>query len=278
MRRDIGAAERDVVTRGVGRSAGQQGSATGSGASQRVCISFSRILIAVFIHGFDRAVLHSLDNCNLDLRLGLEHLWRWMLNCLCIFGAFDRLRLMMMLVLYWSRTNHLAFNVFHPIQRWAYISVLLKLTNFLKMGRINELDMVCLLCKVGVQQWKMQERDQVEGVGFFKNSTRKENYCEHAVIPNLDDFTSFFGVYDGHGATGGQERGGNPIPFRGGENEEVEILDGEDGMPSLEPISREEMSIGYEQKGAEFARRGVDYERRGVDFERRGDFEEGFGY
>ncbi|KAL0926228.1 hypothetical protein M5K25_002440 [Dendrobium thyrsiflorum] len=58
---------------------------------------------------------------------------------------------------------------------------------------------------------------------------------------------------DGHG------RGGNPSPFRGRKNQEVEILEGGDGMPPLEPLSREEISIGYEQKGADFARRGEDY-------------------
>ncbi|KAL0905545.1 hypothetical protein M5K25_023973 [Dendrobium thyrsiflorum] len=68
-------------------------------------------------------------------------------------------------------------------------------------------------------------------------------------------------------ANGGQERGGNPNPFKERENQEVEILEGEDGMPPLEPISREEMSIEYERRGADFRRRWVDYESRGVDFE-----------
>ncbi|KAH0454818.1 hypothetical protein IEQ34_016742 [Dendrobium chrysotoxum] len=50
-------------------------------------------------------------------------------------------------------------------------------------------------------------------------------------------------------------------------------------MPPIEPIFREAISSGYEQRGADFARRWADHERRGADFERRrGDFEEGFGY
>ncbi|KAL0904250.1 hypothetical protein M5K25_026333 [Dendrobium thyrsiflorum] len=55
---------------------------------------------------------------------------------------------------------------------------------------------------------------------------------------------------------GGQGRGGNPNPFRGEENQEVEILEGGDGMAPLEPLSREEIIIGYERRGADFARRG----------------------
>ncbi|KAL0913807.1 hypothetical protein M5K25_017296 [Dendrobium thyrsiflorum] len=58
-------------------------------------------------------------------------------------------------------------------------------------------------------------------------------------------------------ATDGQGRGENLNPFRGGENQEVEILEGENGMPSLEPISRGEMIIGYERRDTDFARRGV---------------------
>ncbi|KAL0920102.1 hypothetical protein M5K25_009212 [Dendrobium thyrsiflorum] len=66
---------------------------------------------------------------------------------------------------------------------------------------------------------------------------------------------------------GGQGGGGNPNPIRGGENQEVEILEEEDEMTHLEPISREDMSSGYERRGADFARRGVDYERRGISKE-----------
>ncbi|KAL0911561.1 hypothetical protein M5K25_019710 [Dendrobium thyrsiflorum] len=47
-------------------------------------------------------------------------------------------------------------------------------------------------------------------------------------------------------------RGGNPNPFRGRENSEVEVLEGEDGMPPLEPLSREEMSQAYDRRGADF--------------------------
>ncbi|PKU78550.1 hypothetical protein MA16_Dca011107 [Dendrobium catenatum] len=39
--------------------------------------------------------------------------------------------------------------------------------------------------------------------------------------------------------TGVQGRGGIPNPFKGRENPEVEVHDGEDGMPPLEPLSRE---------------------------------------
>ncbi|KAH0456698.1 hypothetical protein IEQ34_014605 [Dendrobium chrysotoxum] len=45
---------------------------------------------------------------------------------------------------------------------------------------------------------------------------------------------------DGHGI------GGNPNPSRGRKNPEVEILEGEDDMPPLEPLSREEMSQGIQ--------------------------------
>ncbi|KAH0459117.1 hypothetical protein IEQ34_011931 [Dendrobium chrysotoxum] len=78
---------------------------------------------------------------------------------------------------------------------------------------------------------------------------------------------------------GGGGRGGNPNMVRERENPEVEILEGEDGIPPIEPLSREEMSIGYVRRGAEFIRRGDDFERRGADFKRRReDFDEGFGY
>ncbi|KAH0454565.1 hypothetical protein IEQ34_016489 [Dendrobium chrysotoxum] len=76
--------------------------------------------------------------------------------------------------------------------------------------------------------------------------------------------------------TGGHGRGGNPNMFKGRENPEVEILEGEDGMPHLESLSREEMSIGYERGGADFVRRGDDFDGRGAEFERRrGDFDDG---
>ncbi|KAL0918614.1 hypothetical protein M5K25_010632 [Dendrobium thyrsiflorum] len=59
--------------------------------------------------------------------------------------------------------------------------------------------------------------------------------------------------------TGGHRRGGNPSPFRGRENSEVEIIEGDDGMPPLEPLSREEISMGYERRGVDFeeVRRGA---------------------
>ncbi|PKU79814.1 hypothetical protein MA16_Dca024387 [Dendrobium catenatum] len=79
--------------------------------------------------------------------------------------------------------------------------------------------------------------------------------------------------------TGGHGRDGNPNKSRGREKPEVEILEGEDRMPPLEPLSREELSIGYARRGAEFVRRGDDFDLRGADFERRrGDFDEWFGY
>ncbi|KAI0500720.1 hypothetical protein KFK09_018936 [Dendrobium nobile] len=85
---------------------------------------------------------------------------------------------------------------------------------------------------------------------------------------------------DGHGV------GGNPNPVRGRRNPEVEILEGEDDMPPLEPLSREDMSLGYDRRGAdfggrreEFQHRGAEFQRRGAEFEgRRGEYEEGFGY
>ncbi|KAL0928960.1 hypothetical protein M5K25_000899 [Dendrobium thyrsiflorum] len=71
--------------------------------------------------------------------------------------------------------------------------------------------------------------------------------------------------------TGGHGRGGNPNMLRGRENPKVKILEGEDGIPHIEPLSREEMSMGYGRKGADFVRRGDDVDRRGADFMRRGD-------
>ncbi|KAL0906618.1 hypothetical protein M5K25_025128 [Dendrobium thyrsiflorum] len=57
------------------------------------------------------------------------------------------------------------------------------------------------------------------------------------------------------GATNGQGSGRNPIPIRRRENQEVEILEGENGTPPLEPISREEMSSIFERMGADFEQR-----------------------
>ncbi|KAL0923709.1 hypothetical protein M5K25_007776 [Dendrobium thyrsiflorum] len=75
--------------------------------------------------------------------------------------------------------------------------------------------------------------------------------------------------------TGGYERGGNPNPFKGRKNPEVEVLEGENGMPTLEPLSKEEMSLGYDRMGADFVGR-EEIHCRGVDFEgRRGEYDEG---
>ncbi|KAL0907560.1 hypothetical protein M5K25_021976 [Dendrobium thyrsiflorum] len=77
--------------------------------------------------------------------------------------------------------------------------------------------------------------------------------------------------------TGNHGRGGNPNPFRGGGNSEVEVLEGEDGMPHIEPLSREEMSQAYDRRGADFVGRREEFPRRAADFEgRRQDFDEGF--
>ncbi|KAL0924099.1 hypothetical protein M5K25_004905 [Dendrobium thyrsiflorum] len=69
--------------------------------------------------------------------------------------------------------------------------------------------------------------------------------------------------------TGGHGRGENPNPSRGRENSEVEDLEGDDGMPPLEPLSREEMSMGYDRRGADFVGRREEYHRRGAEFEGR---------
>ncbi|KAL0909027.1 hypothetical protein M5K25_023549 [Dendrobium thyrsiflorum] len=69
--------------------------------------------------------------------------------------------------------------------------------------------------------------------------------------------------------TGGHERGGNPNPFRGREISEVEVLEGDDGMPPLEPLSREVMSMGYNRRGADFVGRSEEYHSRGTEFEGR---------
>ncbi|KAL0920118.1 hypothetical protein M5K25_009229 [Dendrobium thyrsiflorum] len=67
--------------------------------------------------------------------------------------------------------------------------------------------------------------------------------------------------------TGGHERGGNPNPFRVRENSEVEVLEGDDEMPPLESLSREEMSMGYDRRVADFVGRREEFHRRGADFE-----------
>ncbi|KAL0915178.1 hypothetical protein M5K25_015578 [Dendrobium thyrsiflorum] len=81
------------------------------------------------------------------------------------------------------------------------------------------------------------------------------------------------GTNDDHG------RKGNPNMFRGRENPDVEILEGEDGMPPLEPLSREEISTGFERRTTEFTGRRDDFYHRGADFERgRGESDEGGRY
>ncbi|KAL0927604.1 hypothetical protein M5K25_001792 [Dendrobium thyrsiflorum] len=79
--------------------------------------------------------------------------------------------------------------------------------------------------------------------------------------------------------TGNHGSGRNPNPFRGRENPEVEVLEGEDGMPPLELLSREGMSQAYDRRGAEFEGRREEIPRMAVDFEgRRRDYDEGFDY
>ncbi|KAL0920178.1 hypothetical protein M5K25_009296 [Dendrobium thyrsiflorum] len=67
---------------------------------------------------------------------------------------------------------------------------------------------------------------------------------------------------------GGHGRGGNPNPSGGRENSEVEVLEGDDGMPPLEPLSREELSRGYDRREAEYVGRREEFYRRGAGFER----------
>ncbi|KAH0466742.1 hypothetical protein IEQ34_003980 [Dendrobium chrysotoxum] len=50
--------------------------------------------------------------------------------------------------------------------------------------------------------------------------------------------------------TDGQGKDGNPNPPRGRKNTEVEILEVEDDMPPLKPLSREEMSQGSKDKAS----------------------------
>ncbi|KAH0466893.1 hypothetical protein IEQ34_004131 [Dendrobium chrysotoxum] len=79
--------------------------------------------------------------------------------------------------------------------------------------------------------------------------------------------------------TGGHGRGGNLNPLRGRENPEVEILEGKDGMPPLKPLCREDMSMGYERRGADFVGKRGDFYYRGADLERRrGEADKGYGY
>ncbi|KAH0464550.1 hypothetical protein IEQ34_007336 [Dendrobium chrysotoxum] len=66
---------------------------------------------------------------------------------------------------------------------------------------------------------------------------------------------------DGHGI------GGNLNPSRGRRMPEVEILQGENDMPPLESLSREEMSMGYDRRGVDFGGRREEFHRRGTDFE-----------
>ncbi|KAL0916089.1 hypothetical protein M5K25_013571 [Dendrobium thyrsiflorum] len=79
-------------------------------------------------------------------------------------------------------------------------------------------------------------------------------------------------VPDTKEATSRHGSGGNLNLLKGRKDQAVETLDGEDGMPPLEPISREEMSIEYERRGANFARiRVIDEEDFCKDGEREGD-------
>ncbi|KAL0908553.1 hypothetical protein M5K25_023053 [Dendrobium thyrsiflorum] len=63
------------------------------------------------------------------------------------------------------------------------------------------------------------------------------------------------------------EARGNLNRFRGRENPKVEILEGEDGIPPLEPPSREEISIGIERT-IEFIGKREDFYHQSADFER----------
>ncbi|KAH0458609.1 hypothetical protein IEQ34_011423 [Dendrobium chrysotoxum] len=53
---------------------------------------------------------------------------------------------------------------------------------------------------------------------------------------------------EARGAAAGQGSGVNPNPIRKGEDQEVEILEREGRMPSLEFILREETSMGYGER------------------------------
>ncbi|KAL0922170.1 hypothetical protein M5K25_006136 [Dendrobium thyrsiflorum] len=62
--------------------------------------------------------------------------------------------------------------------------------------------------------------------------------------------------------TGDHRRGGNLNSFRGRENPEVEVLEGDDGMPPPEPLSREEMSMEYDRRSAYFEGGREEFHRR----------------
>ncbi|KAL0917947.1 hypothetical protein M5K25_013056 [Dendrobium thyrsiflorum] len=66
-------------------------------------------------------------------------------------------------------------------------------------------------------------------------------------------------------AADSQGSGENPKPIRRREDQEVEILEGAEKMPHLEPIPREESGREYVER-----REGLGHERRDVEFERRG--------
>ncbi|KAL0925268.1 hypothetical protein M5K25_003588 [Dendrobium thyrsiflorum] len=81
------------------------------------------------------------------------------------------------------------------------------------------------------------------------------------------------------GTNGDHGRRGNPNLFKGRENPDVDILEGEDGMSPLELLSREKISTGFNRRPAEFARKREDFYHRGADFERgRGEYDEGGRY
>ncbi|KAL0917295.1 hypothetical protein M5K25_012348 [Dendrobium thyrsiflorum] len=80
-------------------------------------------------------------------------------------------------------------------------------------------------------------------------------------------------------ATDNQGCGENPNPIRRREDEEVEILEGEERIPPLEPNPREEPGrgygerhekVGHERRGVEFERGGAVFERGGTNYDRRG--------
>ncbi|KAL0910093.1 hypothetical protein M5K25_021031 [Dendrobium thyrsiflorum] len=68
--------------------------------------------------------------------------------------------------------------------------------------------------------------------------------------------------------TVGHRRGENPNPFRRRKNPNVEILEGEDDMPLLESLSREERSIGFERMVAAFSGKREGFNHKGAKFER----------
>ncbi|KAL0922161.1 hypothetical protein M5K25_006126 [Dendrobium thyrsiflorum] len=66
---------------------------------------------------------------------------------------------------------------------------------------------------------------------------------------------------------GGHGRGGNPNMSSERENPEIEILEGEDDMPPLEPLSKEERSTGFERRVADFSGKMEDFDHRGSYFD-----------